>query len=432
MIALILLRGAMVPLADGSFSELEHDEALATASADGRLAIIDFTATWCSPCKQMDATTWADPAVQKWIGEHAVAIQVDVDAEGAVARSYSVQAMPTIVVVRGEAEVDRLVGYRDSDDLLAWLDGILAGRTKEDRQRAEEERMREELDRMREVEETDVQGRYELAGELMRRGRDDEASGHYQWLWENALSHNPSYSGVRVSFMSSDIAELAARHEPTRRAFSAFFDRDRETLGDGWGDRDTLRDWIELGKITQREDEVIAWTLERCAEEEMPLKPYSWKIYPLSVVLLEHDLLAEAGRMFPDLRAAARARAERWLPDGDIFPPVGDDPGERTRRDMMREMMANSGRKDLLRYHRMAYLADRADQAQGVEQALIEAFDDVPMRLALVRQALDADAATPRHVRLAAEAHAAAEDEVDLMLAEDLLDRLEIALDREG
>src|SRR5690606_6793071 len=151
-----------------------------------KLLLVDATADWCPPCKEMDRTTWVDERVEKWLGQRAIAIQVDVDAEPETARELRIRAMPTVIVFKDGAEFDRVVGYRSADQLLAWLEGVAAGRTSLDalRDDAKGPAARE-----------NVEARLELARSLSQSGKYEEAAEAYEWLWLNMLEHQPSYAG---------------------------------------------------------------------------------------------------------------------------------------------------------------------------------------------------------------------------------------------
>jgi thioredoxin-like negative regulator of GroEL len=103
------------------FADVAYEQALQQADESGKFLIVDFTAVWCKPCKQMEKTTWVDPTVVAWVEDHAVAVQVDTDKRGDLARQFGVQGIPVVMLMRNGQEVDRVVGYRGAEDLLGWL-----------------------------------------------------------------------------------------------------------------------------------------------------------------------------------------------------------------------------------------------------------------------------------------------------------------------
>jgi thioredoxin 2 len=106
------------------FTSQPYAEAASTAQLQGRLLLVDATATWCGPCQTMERETWPDARVGAWLAEHAVAVQVDVDAERDVAQALGIEAMPTLILMRDGRELARSVGALDADELLAWLEGV--------------------------------------------------------------------------------------------------------------------------------------------------------------------------------------------------------------------------------------------------------------------------------------------------------------------
>jgi len=134
MLASILVFSGLFanPTPDEPFTDLAYVAALAQATKQGKLLMVDFTATWCQPCKRMEKDTWGDPAVRTWLAEHAITLQVDVDEQKDLAAQFEVQAMPTVVVMRDGVVFDRVIGYQDAPSLLAWGRGVLAGRRSDD------------------------------------------------------------------------------------------------------------------------------------------------------------------------------------------------------------------------------------------------------------------------------------------------------------
>lgn len=88
------------------------------------VTLIDFTATWCGPCRVMKPTLAS--LEQEYAGRVTV-IPIDVDDEQLLAQQYNVRSMPTFVLVRDGREVGRVVGSRPRAFLAGMLDRALAG-----------------------------------------------------------------------------------------------------------------------------------------------------------------------------------------------------------------------------------------------------------------------------------------------------------------
>ena len=57
--------------------------------------VVDFWAPWCKPCEAIEPHLTA--LAQEW-GERARLVRVDVDAEPAIASSYGVLSLPTVIL----------------------------------------------------------------------------------------------------------------------------------------------------------------------------------------------------------------------------------------------------------------------------------------------------------------------------------------------
>ena len=82
------------------------------------LAVIDFTADWCPPCRQMA------PYVDALARELAPAVQVakvDADAHPELAARFGVRSLPTLILIRDGEVVDRIVGALPAAALRARI-----------------------------------------------------------------------------------------------------------------------------------------------------------------------------------------------------------------------------------------------------------------------------------------------------------------------
>jgi len=105
-------------------------EVVAEATAAGQPIFIDFFATWCGPCKMLDAQVYNRPEVIAELGK-LVTYKVDVDQEPfkPLAKQFGVKAMPTMVLCKPDGtEIDRFLGFRPAAEFLATVVDYAAGR----------------------------------------------------------------------------------------------------------------------------------------------------------------------------------------------------------------------------------------------------------------------------------------------------------------
>lgn len=223
------------------FKDLTLEAAHAEARSAGKVVLLDVFGETCPPCRQMDRTTWRAPEVEQWVAERAVALQLD-QRDPAV-EPLGVMAVPTMIVFRDGAELDRAVGGRGAPELLSWLDGVLAGKT--------------ELDALRAAAgEKDLKGRFHLASALVLRGKFEEAQKEFLWLWQRAVEVEPEWVGVKYSYLLRELQMLVAQHAPSREAFAKLRDDAAPRVA---GDKAALTDFLALNSVLGDEDRTLAW-----------------------------------------------------------------------------------------------------------------------------------------------------------------------------
>ncbi|EER90722.1 thioredoxin H2-2 [Sorghum bicolor] len=92
-------------------SKTTYDEQWAAHKNGGKLMVIDFSASWCGPCR------FIEPAFKELASRFtdAIFVKIDVDELAEVARTWKVEAMPTFVLVKDGKEVSRVIGAKKDE-----------------------------------------------------------------------------------------------------------------------------------------------------------------------------------------------------------------------------------------------------------------------------------------------------------------------------
>ncbi len=80
--------------------------------------LVDFWATWCAPCKAI--APLIDTMAENYAGKLKVG-KVNVDENPATPGKYGVRGIPTLIIFKGGAVVDQLVGAVPKSQLEAMI-----------------------------------------------------------------------------------------------------------------------------------------------------------------------------------------------------------------------------------------------------------------------------------------------------------------------
>ena len=86
------------------------------------LAMVDFWASWCGPCKMLSPVV--ESLGEKFDGKVLVG-KVNVDEEPELARQFGVMSIPTVVFLKNGREFDRKVGLMPAGAFTQVLDSNL-------------------------------------------------------------------------------------------------------------------------------------------------------------------------------------------------------------------------------------------------------------------------------------------------------------------
>ena len=82
------------------------------------IAVVDFFATWCGPCKMLA------PVFQEVGNElegKAKFYKIDIDESLDIARQFSVSTVPTVIIFKNGEPVERLVGFMPKENLASKI-----------------------------------------------------------------------------------------------------------------------------------------------------------------------------------------------------------------------------------------------------------------------------------------------------------------------
>jgi len=84
----------------------EWDAKIEEAKSTGKIVVVDFTATWCGPCRLM-APIFTELS-KKF--SNLIFLKVDVDEVQDVTAKWEVRAMPTFIFIQNGKQIDKIIG----------------------------------------------------------------------------------------------------------------------------------------------------------------------------------------------------------------------------------------------------------------------------------------------------------------------------------
>lgn len=99
-------------MAKGSFQDLIQSEVP---------TLVDFSAEWCGPCKMMKPIL---EELKGKVGDHVRVVKIDVDKNPALAQSFQVQGVPTLIIFKNGQPKWRQSGVVPAEYLKRELDKL--------------------------------------------------------------------------------------------------------------------------------------------------------------------------------------------------------------------------------------------------------------------------------------------------------------------
>ena len=96
--------------------EISQEEFEQKALKAEGLVLVDFSATWCGPCKRM--LPELEAAAEQLVGK-ATFLKIDVDESPEIATQFGVQGIPNVTFFKDGKVVDVAVGLMPKADIVA-------------------------------------------------------------------------------------------------------------------------------------------------------------------------------------------------------------------------------------------------------------------------------------------------------------------------
>jgi len=107
----------------------ELSKGLESARRSNKYVLADVYTDWCGWCKQLDKTTFADPAMTKYLNEKFVCVKLNAEdkSEGQqAAEKNGVTGYPCALVYNSSGKlIGRISGYMKAKEYQAALEDIL-------------------------------------------------------------------------------------------------------------------------------------------------------------------------------------------------------------------------------------------------------------------------------------------------------------------
>ena len=124
LFALLLSLNALQAGEGIDFMTNNYKDAVSKAQDEQKLMLLNFTASWCFPCKKMAKEVFPDKELGEFVHDHFVPFKVNADYFWGmdIADEFNVKAYPTILIVDMNGKVvKRIVGYQSIEKLMAHL-----------------------------------------------------------------------------------------------------------------------------------------------------------------------------------------------------------------------------------------------------------------------------------------------------------------------
>lgn len=100
---------------------IKGSEIASLTSTEEKISLVDFSATWCGPCKMLNPVL---DKVSEDLDDRVDFYHIDVDESPEVSSEFGIRGVPTMIIFHSGQEIDRMVGFRDRNALQRQLESL--------------------------------------------------------------------------------------------------------------------------------------------------------------------------------------------------------------------------------------------------------------------------------------------------------------------
>lgn len=105
-----------------TFSTENWSQLIQQANTSNKILFVDFYATWCGPCKQLEKEVFTNNEVGNYFNEHFISKRIDAESEEAeLVKQINIEAYPTLVFFDASGEIlYKIEGAPDAEQMVGY------------------------------------------------------------------------------------------------------------------------------------------------------------------------------------------------------------------------------------------------------------------------------------------------------------------------
>ena len=96
-----------------------NEEVFKTQVVNDPVAVVDFSATWCGPCRMLAPVL---EEISEQLDGKAKFYNVDVDDDSALAAGFGISSVPTVLILKKGKVADHSLGFRPGPVMRSWIE----------------------------------------------------------------------------------------------------------------------------------------------------------------------------------------------------------------------------------------------------------------------------------------------------------------------